>query len=46
MNLLYLNEYTITKKKSTNYTSNNLPNMKKQCSFRLLMMGDVSPETC
>jgi hypothetical protein len=30
---------------STNYTSNNLPRMKKtrgcQCSFRLLMMGGV-----
>jgi hypothetical protein len=33
----------------TNYTSNNLPRMKTrgcQCSFRLLMMGVVSPETC
>jgi hypothetical protein len=34
---------------STSYTSNNLPRMKNsgcQCSFRLLMMGGVSPETC
>ena len=34
---------------STDYTSNNLPRMKNrgcQCSFRLLMMGGVSPETC
>ena len=34
---------------STNYTSNNLPCMKIracQCSFRLMMMGGVSPETC
>jgi len=33
---------------STNYTFNNLPRMKTrgcQCSFRLLMMGGVSPET-
>jgi len=32
-----------------NYTSNNLPRMQNQrlrCSFRLLMMGGVSPETC
>jgi len=34
---------------STNYTSNNLPLMKTrgcQCSFRLLMMGGMSPQTC
>ena len=34
---------------SSNYKSNNLPRMKTrscQCSFRLLMMGGVSPETC
>ena len=34
---------------STNYTSDNLPRMKNrgcQCSFRLMMMGGVSPETC
>jgi hypothetical protein len=34
---------------STNYTSNNFPRMKNrgcQCSFKLLIMGGVSPETC
>ena len=35
--------------KSKNYTSDNRPRMQNQrlrCSFRLLMMGGVSPETC
>jgi len=34
---------------SSNYTTNNFPHMKTRgcyCSFRLLMMGGVSPETC
>ena len=30
---------------SASYTSNNLPRTKKT-SFRLLMMGGVSPKTC
>ena len=34
---------------SSNHTSNTLPRMQTRgchCSFRLLMMGSVSPETC
>jgi hypothetical protein len=45
----YTSEELPRSKKSTRYTSDNLLRAKTQrlpCSFRLLMMGGVSPETC